>query len=137
MFPLASGVAMGQGPAALSISLNKANLDPLELAAPDVEHPLDSLGGQIDVTASAAGGDGSYTFAWTLTESGDSGNILAVLAAGTTNAAQYNTLTVRSTASAGAPPAEVDLAIKCTVTDGNSDTAEITITQPVVCINLG
>ena len=134
---LGFGSHPSRGPAALSITLNKAGLDPLELAGPDGAHPLDSGVGQIDVTASAAGGDGSYTFAWTLTESGDSGNILAVLAAGTTNAAQYNTLTVRSTASAGAPPAEVDLAIKCTVTDGNSDTAEITITQPVVCINFG
>jgi len=137
MFPLVSGVAMGQGPAALSISLNKDTFDPLDLAGPDVAHPLDSSAGQIDVTASAAGGDGSYTFAWTLSELGDSGNILAVLAAGTTNQAQYNTLTLRSTASAGAPPAEVTYRIICTVTDGNSDTAEITIDQPVVAINLG
>jgi hypothetical protein len=134
---LGFGSHPSRGPAALSISLNKGGLDPLELAGPNGAHPLDSGAGQIDVTASAAGGDGSYTFAWTLTEEGDSGNVLAVLAAGTTNAAQYNTLTVRSTASAGAAPAEVNLVIKCTVTDGNSDTAEITISQPVVCINLG
>ena len=101
MFPLVSGVAMGQGPAALSISLNKANLNPLALVGAAAEHPITSSAGEIDITATAAGGDTSgdgYAYAWTLVEQGDDDNtatgILKVAAVGTTNAAQYNTLTL-------------------------------------------
>lgn len=129
-------LAHSKGPPPLSITLNVENLDPLDMAGPNAAHPISTGAGQIDITASAAGGDGSYSFAWTTQELGDSGNILAVLAAGTTNAAQYDTLTLRSTATPG-PPAEINLAIKCTVTDGTGASANITINQPVVAINLG
>ncbi|MDB2565346.1 hypothetical protein N9X64_00355 [bacterium] len=129
-------LAHSKGPPPLSITLNVENLDPLDMAGPNAAHPISTGAGQIDITASAAGGDGSYSFAWTTQELGDSGNILAVLAAGTTNAAQYDTLTLRSTATPG-PPAEVTYRLTCTVTDGNSDTASVSIDQPVVAINLG
>jgi FlaG/FlaF family flagellin (archaellin) len=138
MFPIASGVAMGQGPAALSITLNKGGFEPIMMERP-AGVAVDTNAGDIDVTATAAGGDGSYTYAWTLSEpSGgapgfDAGNQLSVLAAGTQNAAQYNTLTLRGVPAAG-PPADVTQILTCTVTDGNSDTAAISIDQELVLI---
>ena len=127
MFPVVSGVAMGQGPAALSISLNETSADlviPMGPALPGGGN-VDSGGGEIDVTATAAGGDGSYTFAWTVAETDDSSNAISILAAGTQNAAQYNSLTLRIAIAAlpAAPPQPGTYTLTCTVTDGNSDTA--------------
>ena len=67
---------------------------------PEAAHTVDTNAGQADSTATASGGDGSYTFAWTITETEDN-NVgaagCAVLAAGTQNAAQYDTATFRVT----------------------------------------
>ena len=130
----------GSGPAALSITLNFDELEQLDLAAPDVAHPVDTGFGQIDVTATAAGGDGSYTYAWTVAEDGDNKNtgsgVLQILSAGTTNAAQYNTLTVRSNATPG-PPTDATYELTCTVTDGTGATASATVNQPILALNLG
>ena len=139
MFPLASGVAMGQGAAALSITLNKEGFDPLVLAGPASSNQ-DSNPGEIDVTASAAGGDGSYTYAWTVAEilgdDTDTGaGALSILAAGTQNAAQYDSLTLRGVPASG-PPAEVTYRLTCTVTDGASAEAAATIDQPVTVLAL-
>jgi len=139
MFPLVSGVAMGQGPAALSITLNVEGLDPLDLIAPAGAHPVDSTAGQIDVTATAAGGDTScdgYAYAWTLTELDDNQNVLSVLAAGTQNTAQYDTLTLRGDSSGAPGPNEVIMRLTCTVTDDAGTTAEISINQPVTVLAL-
>ena len=138
---LGFGSTATHGPAALSISLDKANHNPLELVDAAANHPLTSNAGQIDITATAAGGDGSYTFAWTLVEEGDDDNtatgILKVAAVGTTNAAQYNTLTlVGDSSSTVGQPFDITYRITCTVTDGNSDTAAITINQPVQVVAL-
>ena len=131
---------MGQGPAALSISLDLDELEPMDLGAPNVAHPVDTTPGQIDVTATAAGGDGSYAYAWTVAEQGDDDNtgsgVLQVLSAGTTNAAQYNTLTIRSNATPG-PPTEATYQLTCTVTDGTGATASVSIDQPLVGLNFG
>ena len=136
MFPIVSGVAMGQGSAALSITLNTEGLDPIELIAPAGAHPLDTAEGQIDVTASAAGGDGSYSYAWTLSENGtDSGNVLSVLSAGTQNVAQYNDLTLQGNASPGSPH-NITVPLTCRVTDGTGATADVSIGQPVTVLAL-
>ena len=141
MFPLVSGVAMGQGAAALSITLNQGGLEPLVLIGPAGSNQ-DTNAGEIDVTASAAGGDTSgdgYAYAWTLSEPGggeqgfDSADQLSVLAAGTQNAAQYNSLTLRGVPAAG-PPAEVNQILTCQVTDDAGATAEVSITQPITII---
>ena len=127
MFPIVSGAAMGQGPAALSISLDA---DASDLAIP--MGPVlpgggnaDSNSGEVDVTATAAGGDGSYTYAWTVSETTDTTDSFSVLSAGTQNAAQYNDLTLRMAVAAlpGAPPNPGTYTLRCTVTDGNSDAA--------------
>jgi uncharacterized caspase-like protein len=137
----------GAGPAALSIILvdgggNQLDeLENMDLAGPNFAHPIDSGAGQIDVTGSAAGGDGSYSYAWTVSETGDDDNtgtgVIRILSAGTTNAAQYNTLTLRSTASAGSPPTDANYTLTCTVTDGTGATASVQIVQRVMGLNLG
>ena len=129
MFPLVSGVAMGQGAAALALALNSTsatvNID-ISGIDPGAGGTADSNTGQVDVTASASGGDSSsYAYAWVVTETSDPAAEYAVLAAGTQNAAQYDTLTFRLTATAipNFPPQQSEHRLRCTVTDGASDTA--------------
>ena len=97
----------GSGPAALSITLDTDEIEALDLVAPDSEHPVETVAGQIDLTATAAGGDGSYSYSWTVPEQGDDSNtasgVIQILQAGSTKAAQYNTLTLRSNATPGGP----------------------------------
>ena len=131
---LGFGSHPSRGPAALSITLNKENFDPIELIAPGGAHPLDTNAGDIDVTATAAGGDTSgdgYAYAWTLDEQGSDGqNVLSVLAAGTQNTAQYNSLTLRGDSSSTVgQPFDVVYRLTCTVTDDAGTTAAISIDQ--------
>ena len=137
----------GAGPAALSIILvddggnELQELENMDLAGPNGAHPITTSAGEIDVIGSAAGGDGSYSYAWTVSEQGDDDNtgtgVIRIESAGTTNAARYNTLTLRSTASAGSPPTEAQYILRCTVTDGTGTTASVDIVQRVVGLNLG
>ena len=130
---------MGQGAAALSITLNKENFDSLDLIAPGGAHPLDSAQGQIDVTASAAGGDTSgdgYAYAWTVAEIGGgddddtAAGVLRILAAGEQGTAQYNELTLRGDSSSTVgQPFDVVYRLTCTVTDDAGTTAAISINQ--------
>ena len=127
------------GPPALSITLDKEGLDPMDLVAPAANHPVYSLQGQIAVTATAAGGDTSgdgYAYAWTLTEIGDGQNVLSVLAAGTQNQAAYDTLTLRGDSSGAPGPHEIIMQLTCTVTDDAGDTAAVSIEQPVTVLAL-
>ena len=130
-----------RGPAALSLALNTtATTISLGVGGipPDQSGTVDSNSGDADSTATASGGDGSYSYAWTVTETADDGSGgsgCAVLSEGTKNAARYNTATFRLTVAAqlaGVPPAPVEpppqfsvatYRLRCTVTDGNSDTA--------------
>ena len=88
-----------------------------------------SNAGEISSTATASGGDGSYTYAWTLSEVSDPDSKFAVASQGTTNAATYNTGTVSTTQTnplppaPPPPPAQTATFKSCTVTDGNGDTA--------------
>ena len=113
----------------------------------DSTFSVDTNAGEADSTATASGGDGSYSFAWTISETADDGNngsSCAILAEGTKNAARYNTATFRVTKGAelaGAPPVPVDpppffsqavYRLRCTVTDGNGDTATADYTVNIV-----
>ncbi len=147
---LGFGSHPSRGPAALSLSLSVTNTNiAVDLGAipPDQSGTVDTNAGEADSTASASGGDGSYTFAWTIietTDDGANGSSSAILSEGTKNAAQYNTATFRVTKGAelaGAPPVPVDpppsfsqatYRLRCTVTDGNSDTATADYTVTVV-----
>lgn len=131
----------GAAPLSLSLSVTNTEIDVTnDVAAvpPDQTVNIDTSAGQLDSTASASGGDGSYSFAWTITELNDdgaNGSGCAILSQGTKTNARYNTATLRITiaaALAGVPPAPVspppsfnqaDYRLRCTVTDGNGDTA--------------
>ena len=145
---LGFGSHPSRGPAELSISLNRTsstiNID-VGGIPPDQTGTSDSNAGEADSTATASGGDGSYTFAWTITETSDdgqNGSSCAILAQGTKNAAQYNTATFRVTRAQLFDPLSgpVDPApqfnaaqyrLRCTVTDGNSDTATADFTVTI------
>ena len=130
MFPAVVGCAQaGSGPAALSITLDATSQTlAVDISGidPGAGGTADSNAGQIDVTATAAGGNNaSYAYAWTVSETQDPLGEWAVLAAGTQNAAQYSTLTYRVTATSVPqfPPQPSEHRLRCTVTDGDSDTA--------------
>jgi hypothetical protein len=136
---LGFGSHPSRGPAALSISLNKSELQALDMARPAAEHPVETSGGEIDVTATAAGGDTSgdgYAYAWTVAEIGGGDDdetgtgVLRILAAGTQNAAQYNSLTLRGDSSSTVgQPFDVVYRLTCTVTDDAGAEAAISIDQ--------
>lgn len=138
---LGFGSHPSRGPAPLSLSLNVTattiNVD-VSGVPPDQSGTVDTNAGNADSTATASGGDGSYTYAWTVTETADdgaNGSSCAILSEGTKTNARYNTATFRVTvaaAIAGDPPGPVNpppsftqatYRLRCTVTDGNSDTA--------------
>ena len=90
--------------------------------------------GEVDVTGIASGGSPPYSFAWTVTEIADNGNCV-VLAAGTQNAAQYNTLTFQTVIPTGFPPeTQADYELECTVTD--SAGASVQVQAGVIVISI-
>jgi hypothetical protein len=136
---LGFGSHPSRGAAALSISLDKSELGPLELIGPSGNHPIDSSAGQIDVTATAAGGDTSgdgYAYVWTVAEIGGgddddtAAGVLRILDAGEQGTAQYNELTLRGDSSSTVgQPFDVVYRLTCTVTDDAGTTAAISINQ--------
>lgn len=140
----------GAAPLSLSLSVTRTDIDVTEQMAavpPDQVGTIDTSAGDADSTASASGGDGSYSFAWTVTETADdgaNGSSCAVLSEGTKTNARYNTATFRVTKAAdlaGFPPAPVSpppsfsqatYRLRCTVTDGNGDTATADYTVNIV-----
>tara|TARA_R100001510_G_C7587894_1_gene158577 strand:- start:209 stop:643 length:435 start_codon:yes stop_codon:yes gene_type:complete len=76
----------------------------------------------VDISVSATGGSGSYTFSWGNSELRDDFNAFTVANVGTTNAARYNTFQVTGTipASASDPPNSAIYTLTCTVSDGSS-----------------
>lgn len=138
---LGFGSHPSRGAAPLSLSLSVTSTI-IEVNAghlpPDQVGYVDTNAGEADSTASASGGDGTYSYAWTITETSDdgqNGDGCAVLSEGTKTNARYNTATFQYTFAArlaGAPPApvmpppsftEATYRLRCTVTDGNGDTA--------------
>jgi len=151
MLPAMIGCAQqGSGPAPLGLSLNVSSTNiavDLNSVPPDQSGTVDTNAGDADSTATASGGDGSYSFAWTVTETADdgaNGSSCAILSEGTKTNARYNTATFRVTVGAqlaGVPPAPVNpppnfgqatYRLRCTVTDGNGDTATADYTVNVV-----
>jgi len=134
---LGFGAHPSRGGPPLSVSLD-ASTSTIQLTTSTIDPALagtrDSSSGDIDVTATASGGDtaAGYSYAWTVTETADASGVggadCSVLAAGTQNAAQYNTLTVRVTQPAliggggpiFPPPVfiEATYRLRCTVSDG-------------------
>jgi len=141
-------VPAGTTPLSLSLNTTETIINITDRAAaipPDSSGTVDTNAGEADSTATASGGDGSYSFAWTIIETSDdgqNGSSCAILSEGTKTNARYNTATFRVTFAAqlaGVPPAPVnpppsfnsaDYRLRCTVTDGNgdTDTADYTVT---------
>jgi hypothetical protein len=128
LLPTMFGCAQQGAVTPLSVSITTP--DDLVIAVPPGASGGTSNSGEISSTATASGGDGSYTYAWTLSEIADPENKFAVASQGTTNAATYNTGTVSTTQSNPLPPTPpppppqtATFRVSCTVTDGNGDTA--------------
>ena len=146
---LGFGSHPSRGPAALSLALNTTettiNVDTGSVP-PDQSANVDTNAGDADSTATASGGDGSYSYAWTVVETSDdgqNGSSCAILSEGTKTNAQYNTATFRVTVAAqlaGLPPqpvepppqfSQAEYRLRCTVTDGNGDTATADFTVTI------
>ena len=120
----------GSGPAALSITASPTN-EGGDLIFLDSNAGQVTNSGEIDFTASASGGDGSYSYAWTLISEDDPTNSYSINM-GTVNAARWNSAVVTTTFSGppgpgNDPPPPLTIVARCTVTDGNSDTATVNI----------
>lgn len=116
-------LAHSKGPAALAVSITVNTADPLI----DTAGSQTSGAGEISMTASASGGDGSYSYAWTLASENDPQNAFSINM-GTVNAASWNDAIVTTTYTGppgpgNDPPIPAEFTIRCTVTDGNGDTA--------------
>lgn len=105
----------------------------LGIAVPPGTSGATSNPGDISSNATATGGDGTYTYAWTLSEIADPDTKFAIAAQGTTTNAAYNTGTVSTSHAVPAPPnppppppTSATYRVSCTVTDGNGDTATAT-----------
>jgi hypothetical protein len=133
-----------RGAAALSgsITLNAPGSGTLTIATAGPGTSATSGSGAIDVTAAGAGGTPGYTYAWAVTEIGGgdddntgSGNYV-IAAAGTQNAAQYNTLTLTG-AFPGPPnpPANpTTYRLTCTITD--AATTSVVVVQDITIVVL-
>jgi len=127
---VAGACAEQEANASTPLSVTITTPDPLAMFVPPGIPGTTSNAGDITSTATASGGDGSYTYAWTLSEINDPDNKFAVASQGTTNTATYNTGTVSTTHSSppppsppSPPPATATFRVSCTVTDGNGDNA--------------
>lgn len=82
-----------------------------------------------DLSVSATGGSGSYTFTWSNSEVRDPAGVFSVSSAGTTNAARYNTLAITGTIPSSAldPPNDCEYELSCRVQDGAG--GDITVTR--------
>lgn len=129
------GVVQGASGTPLGISI--ANNGISNFTASGVvgeDFPIETNNGAIDMTATATGGDGSYTFLWNVSEAGDNDNIASgniQQSAGTAtsdrNAAQYNKCRIKffDTGLFGGEVIEASYRFACTVTDGTGATATI------------
>lgn len=141
-----SRATRGNPPLSLSLSVTTTNINvDLGSIPPDQSGNIDTSAGAADSTGTATGGDGSYSFAWTITEladDGSGGSGCIILSEGTKTNAQYNTATFRVTRAAlidgfgnpiEPPPGfnEASYRLTCTVTDGAGDTANADYTVNV------
>lgn len=116
-------LAHSKGPAALAVSITVNAGDPMI----DTAGSQTSGAGEIDMVATASGGDGSYSYAWTLVSENDPQNAFSINM-GTVNTANWNDAIVTTTYTGppgpgNDPPIPAEFTIRCTVTDGNGDTA--------------
>ena len=115
----------GAAAASLSLSLDVTAGD-LEIVGPaggTVTGAIADFG--INITATASGGAGGYSYAWTNFELADDDNVFSVNATGTTNQSRYDglILAMNTTGDLGGEEHAGSYRIRCTVTDSASATA--------------
>ena len=131
----------GAGGTPLSISVTCLT-DPLVFEGVlGVDFPLTSNAGEVHFQATASGGDGSYSYAWTLSEAGDDNNIatgnVRIASGGTPTGRDYDDITFTGNAvgmSGGDPPIETMYQFTCTVTDGTGATASANDRTQVIVV---
>ena len=132
MLPTMFGCAQ-QGGGAAPLKVTITSVDPIALSVPPGTIGATSAAGDITSVATATGGDGSYSYAWSLSEINDPDSEYEVVSQGTTTNATYNDATVKATFNNPAPapppappppppPNAANYRVTCTVTDGNGDT---------------
>jgi hypothetical protein len=118
-------LAHSKGPAALAVSITVNLSDPFI----DTGGGQSSGAGEIDMQATASGGDGSYSFSWTLVSENDPTNSFSINLGTTNNAdGSWNDAVITTTFTGppgpgNDPPPPGEFEIKCTVTDGTGTTA--------------
>jgi len=120
MYIILAGCAQQGSSTPLSLSLNAGGTEAVDIVASAGSGVVSSISGEIDLTTSASGGDGTYSFLWTVTETDDPTSSFAINSLGVRTAARYNTLMINGTipASVHDPPASGIYTLRCTVTDG-------------------
>ena len=126
MLPTMFGCA-AQGSAS-PLALSVSDPDPLGIGVAPGQSGGTSNPGEIVSEAFASGGDGTYSYAWSLIELGDPDNHLSVASAGTTNVAIYQDATIatnfaQTNPPSNPPPNPGGYRVSCTVTDGTGATA--------------
>lgn len=120
----------------LSVSISNNNGDGSGVLIDTLSGP-NSPAGQIDFTATASGGSGSYTYTWSITEISDPDGVFSVGSQGTTTNTSYNDAIISTTYSNPPPPAPPNpppiqgtYRVECEVDDGvttATDTVDITV----------
>lgn len=128
MLPTMFGCAQQGAVTPLSVSLS--NPDPLTIVVPPGSSGATSNPDEVVVTATASGGDGTYSYAWSIKEDHDPDSSFAVDDLGTTDQERYNDAIFSTSFSVPLPPAPppeppetAEFSITCTVTDGTGATA--------------
>lgn len=137
-FLVRDNVYLGVAGACAEQEANASSPLSLSITTPDdvgIEVPMGQTGatsnaGDIVSVATATGGDGSYTYSWTLIEEEDPTNEYSIASQGTTTNATYSDATISTSfsnvmppppAPPPMPPPPARYAVACTVTDGNGD----------------
>jgi len=123
--------ACAEQEASSPLSLSITTPDDVQIVVPVDQTGGTSNAGDIVSVATATGGDGSYTYSWSLIELADATNEYSIASQGTTTNATYQDATVSTSFSnvvppppnpPPSPPPPADYRVSCTVTDGNGDT---------------
>ena len=124
----------GAAPLSLSLNVTSGDLEVVGPAGGTVTAGIVDFG--INITATASGGAGGYSYAWTNTEMADDDGVFSVYATGTTNASSYSGLVIAMDTSGdfGGEEHTGSYRIRCTVTDSASATATADFTLNVTGI---
>jgi hypothetical protein len=113
----------------------------------DIEHPAPAGAGAFttgvggvptfDVSVVASGGSGSYTYAWTNVEVRDDNTVYSIAGAGTTNAAQYNSIGILGSTPGSAGQINPGVwTLTCTVSDGVAANIAVNVTASLNAVAL-